>query len=47
MLKLTRAGRALRAKVWPDYAAAIQAAVGERLSATEAETLAKLLEKLR
>jgi DNA-binding MarR family transcriptional regulator len=47
MLKLTRAGKALRAKVWPDYAAAIQAAVGDRLTGAEAETLAKLLEKLR
>jgi DNA-binding MarR family transcriptional regulator len=47
MWKLTRAGKALRAKMWPDYAAAIRAAVEDRLSATEADTLAKLLEKLR
>jgi len=47
MLKLTRSGKALRAKMWPDYAAAISDAVGSRLSASEAETLAKLLDKLR
>src|SRR5574338_1150461 len=47
MLKLTRSGKALRAKIWPDYAAAIQVAVGERLSAAEAETLSRVLEKLR
>lgn len=47
MWKLTRAGKALRAKMWPDYAAAIRAAVEGRLSAAEADTLAKLLEKLR
>ncbi len=47
MLKLTRAGRSLRARMWPAYAAAIRTAVEQRLSATEAETLAKLLDKLR
>jgi len=47
MLKLTRAGRTLRTKMWPDYAAAISSAVEDRLSASEAETLAKLLDKLR
>ena len=47
MLKLTRAGKTLRAKMWPDYAAAIRGVVEDRLSASEAETLAKLLDKLR
>ena len=47
MLKLTRAGKALRAKMWPVYAAAIRDLVETKLSAAEAETLAKLLEKLR
>jgi hypothetical protein len=47
MLKLTRAGKALRVKMWPDYAAAIRRAVEDRLSASEAETIAKLLDKLR
>ncbi len=45
--KVTRAGKALRAKMWPAYAAAIRSAVEDRLLAAEAETLAKLLEKLR
>ena len=47
MLKLTRAGKTLRAKMWPDYAAAISDAVADRLRVSEAETLAKLLDKLR
>ena len=46
MLKLTRGGKTLRAKMWPDYAAAIRNAVEERLNAGEAETLAKLLDRL-
>ena len=47
MWKATRAGKALRAKMWPAYAAAIKRTVGDRLTGAEAETLAKLLEKLR
>lgn len=47
MWKATRAGKALRAKMWPAYAAAIRTAVEDRLSAGETEALAKLLEKLR
>jgi DNA-binding MarR family transcriptional regulator len=47
MWRLTRTGKALRVRIWPAYAAAIRRAVEERLSAAEAETLAKLLEKLR
>jgi DNA-binding MarR family transcriptional regulator len=47
VLKLTRPGRALRARMWPVYAAAIHAAVATRLSASEADALARLLNKLR
>lgn len=47
MLKLTRAGKTLRAKMWPAYAAAIKDAVERKLSGPEAESLAKLLDKLR
>lgn len=47
MWKVTRAGKAQRARMWPAYAAAIRDAVEGRLSTAEAETLAKLLEKLR
>lgn len=42
----TAAGLALRARAWPVYAGAIEAAVGVRLSAAEAGMLAGLLEKL-
>jgi DNA-binding MarR family transcriptional regulator len=42
----TDAGRALRQRMWPVYAAAVQEAVGARLSAGEAEALAKLLDRL-
>ena len=47
MWRLTRAGKALRVRIWPAYAAAIRSAVEDRLSTAEAEMLAKLLEKLR
>ena len=47
MWTLTRAGKALRVRMWPAYAAAIRGAVEDRLTAGEAETLATLLEKLR
>lgn len=47
MLRLTPAGRALRQKMWPAYAAAIRAAVEAKLTSAEADTLAKLLGKLR
>ena len=42
----TPEGLALREKIWPTYAAAIQRHVGEKLSAEEAATLAKLLGRL-
>lgn len=47
MLKLTRAGKALRQKMWPAYAAAIRAAIADKLSDAEATALAKTLDKLR
>jgi DNA-binding MarR family transcriptional regulator len=42
----TDAGRAMRQRMWPVYAAAVPEAVGARLSAGEAEALAKLLDRL-
>jgi DNA-binding MarR family transcriptional regulator len=42
----TEEGRALRSRMWPVYAEAIQAALGERLSEAEAATLADLLRRL-
>lgn len=45
-LTITRAGRALRRKIWPVYAAAIKAAVGVHLSDAEARTLGNLLGRL-
>lgn len=46
VLAITRAGRALRRRMWPVYAAAIEAAVGAHLSDTEARTLGNLLGRL-
>lgn len=46
LLTITRAGRALRRRIWPVYGAAIEAAVGAHLSPAEARTLGDLLEKL-
>ncbi len=46
MLAITAKGRAMRKKIWPVYAAAIEAAVGAHLSPSEARTLADLLAKL-
>lgn len=43
---LTPAGDDLLARMWPVYAAAIEAAVGARLSTTEAAELSRLLGKL-
>ncbi len=45
-LTITHAGRALRHRMWPVYAAAIEDAVGARLSDAEAGTLADLLARL-
>ncbi len=46
MIVVTRAGRVLRAKMWPVYAGAIGAAVGDKLTAGEARTLDNLLGKI-
>ena len=46
VVTLTPAGRELRQKMWPVYAAAIDSALGERLSEDQARTLGKLLGKL-
>lgn len=46
LIELTPEGRAMRAAMWPVYAAAIEAAVGERLSQSEAAALADLLGRL-
>ena len=47
VIALTPEGRALRERMWPAYAAAVQTRLGDRLSAPELETLAELLRKLR
>ena len=46
LIRLTDAGRALRARMWPTYAAAMIQAVETRLTGAEARTLAGLLAKL-
>ncbi len=46
VLRITRAGRAIRRRMWPVYAAAIEEAVGQHLSDAEAATLATLLGKV-
>jgi len=46
VLTITKAGRALRRKIWPVYAAAIEAAIGVHLSDAEARMLGDLLGKL-
>ena len=46
VLTITAKGRAMRRKIWPVYAAAIEAAVGAHLSDPEAKALGDLLAKL-
>jgi DNA-binding MarR family transcriptional regulator len=46
VIAITDAGRAMRARMWPVYAAALQQAIGARLTAAEAGRLAGLLDKL-
>lgn len=46
LVSLTPAGKKLRAKMWPVYGAAMKEAVEDKLTPTEAKTLAKLLAKL-
>ena len=43
---ITPAGRELQKRMWPTYRTAIARHVGDRLSEVEAETVARLLEKL-
>ena len=45
-LTITKSGRAMRRRIWPVYAAAIEEAVGQHLSAHDATTLSDLLGKL-
>ena len=42
----TPAGRAMRRKMWPVYAAAIEEAIGAKLNDAQARQLASLLERL-
>lgn len=46
VLTLTTAGRALRRRMWPVYAAAIEGAVGRQFSDAEAQSLATLLGRI-
>jgi DNA-binding MarR family transcriptional regulator len=46
VLTITKSGRALRRRMWPVYAAAIEAVIGSHLSETEASTLGDLLGRL-
>ncbi len=46
VLTITRSGRALRRRMWPVYAAAIEEAVGRHFSDTEARQLGDLLGRL-
>jgi DNA-binding MarR family transcriptional regulator len=46
LVAITEAGRALRRRMWPVYAGAIEAAVGSKLGEEEAGTLADLLQRL-
>lgn len=45
-LKITEAGRQMRRRMWETYSRAIEEAVGAKLSAPEARSLAELLRKL-
>lgn len=42
----TEAGRALRAKMWPVYAEAIEAHLGQKLTDTDSAQLGRLLDRL-
>lgn len=46
VIAITRAGRDLRRRMWPVYAAALDTAIASRLSEAEAATLGSLLAKL-
>jgi DNA-binding MarR family transcriptional regulator len=46
LVAATEAGRALRQRMWPAYAGAIETAVGSRLKDDEARSVADLLGRL-
>ncbi len=46
LITITRAGLAMRRRMWPVYADAIQSAIGERLSESKAAELGALLGRL-
>ncbi len=46
LLAVTDAGKSIRRKMWPVYARAIEAAIGQRLSSREADALDGLLGRL-
>ena len=46
VIAITRAGREIRRRMWPVYAAALDAAIASRLSEADAATLGTLLGKL-
>lgn len=46
LLRITRSGRGLLARMWPAYAAAIERHLGARLEEDEAAALARLLDRL-
>ena len=46
MVRITDSGRAIRRKMWPVYARAIESVIGQRLKASEAAELAETLGKL-
>ena len=45
-VRITQSGRAVRRRMWPVYASAIEAVMGERLKAAEAAQLADTLGKI-
>ena len=46
IVAITKSGRTLRRRMWPVYARALDMVIGDRLGATEARSLAALLDKL-
>ncbi len=46
VIAITESGRALRARMWPVYATALQTTIGDHLEDEEALTLAALLERV-
>ena len=46
LIAITGAGKAMRRKMWPVYAQAIELAIGQHLTGAEAEALDGLLGKL-